>query len=276
LAKKKKKKIVSAITPSITMQNEYQRALMQLGRAMAQKVRKNLLPMLKAQQGQYAPDTSLLYAADGISDDISSFFDEFHQTFTGTIGTGWGRQTAENMVNGLENLNAKKFNDNIERVTGVNLGEVLQVEGLEDFKNTMINKNASLIKTLPEQYISQVETIVSNGTTSGARYSEIVKQIVSETGANAKLVGRIKTIARNEISTITAQLTKKRSEQLGIKKAIYQTSKDKNVRTSHKKLDRVEFKLAVGAWSQIAKKYIIPGITDINCRCTYKPIIELD
>ena len=125
------------------------------------------------------------------------------------------------------------------------------------------------------EYLKQVETIVNNGLTSGARYRTIENEITALVGsANSKLAGRIKTIARNEVQTINSQMTLRRSENLGITEGIYRTSKDERVRACHKELDGVKFRLKQGAWSKTCQKYIQPGITDINCRCSYSPIIS--
>ena len=137
---------------------------------------------------------------------------------------------------------------------------------MEDLFTLSKNKNKILITSLPEEYLKQVETIVNNGVVSGARYRTIEKEIISKTGANSKLAGRIKTIAMNEVQTINSQITLRRSESLGIKKGIFRTSKDERVRACHKELDGIEFVIAKGAWSKTCQKFIQPGITDINCR----------
>lgn len=231
-------------------------------------VQLELLPLLKSQQSSYV--------VDGIGTNLATVFRRLNQQFTGTMVLGFAQTTASQMVESTSKRNKTKFDRSIKTVTGVDLGAVIQEEGLADFVELSINKNVSLIKSLPEEYLKQVETIVNNGVINGTRYSEIAKEITAKVGsANSKLVGRIKTIAMNEVQTINAQISQRRSQALGIKKGIYRTSEDERVRKCHSELNGKEYDLAKGAWSPSCGKFITPGVTDINCRCSFSPIIEV-
>jgi len=212
---------------------------------------------------------------DGIGDQLGVIFRRLNGLFTGNATASFAQVASSHMVAKVGSANKNKFDKTVARATGVDLSSIITSEGLEDFTTLSINKNASLIKSLPEEYLKQVETIVNNGVVSGARYETIAKEITAKTGANSKLANRIKTIARNEVQTINSQITLRRSESLGIKKGIYRTSKDERVRKCHDELDGVEFEIKKGAWSKTCGKFIQPGITDINCRCSYSPIIEV-
>lgn len=267
MAKKKTKK-AAPVKPLKSEEAAYKRQMNLLAIEMMKAINAEVLPILKAQQSAYV--------LDGISDTLEVIFRRLNSQFTGVITAGFAKTTAANMVEKVGTTNERKFNNSIIRSTGIDPGMIVSTEGLEDFVKGSINKNVSLIKSLPEEYLKQVETIVMNGVTSGARYSEIAKQITAIKGsANSKLKNRIKTIARNEVQTINAQMTVRRSESLGITKGIFRTSEDERVRKCHTELNGVEFELKKGAWSKSCGKFIKPGITDINCRCTYSPVIEV-
>lgn len=241
----------------------------QLGRALIKAVNTELLPFLESTQDDYV--------VDGIGDMINVIFRRLNSMFTGVVTMGFAKNTATQMVARVGTANKRKFNKSVERVTGINLGGVITSEGLNDFVELSINKNVGLIKSLPEEYLKQVETLVNNGVINGERYSTIAKKITAKVGsANSKLAGRIQTIARNEVQTINAQISLRRSDALGIKKGIYMTSDDEKVRPCHEELDGVEYDINKGAWSKKCQKFIQPGITDINCRCSFRPIIEVD
>jgi SPP1 gp7 family putative phage head morphogenesis protein len=261
------RRVASPVRSQKMLENKYKVELNKLGRAMIKAVRERVLSYLKTNEE--------LYVVDTLADQIELIFATLNRDFTGTLVATFANSTATNIINTLNNNNKRRFNKSIESVTGVDLGNIIQVEGLQSFVDLNINKNVSLIKSLPEEYLKEVETIVSNGLVSGARYSTIANQITAKVGSsNSKLAGRIKTIARNEIQTINAQFNLRRSESLGITKGIYRTSEDESVRPCHAELNGVEYELAKGAWSKTCKKFIQPGITDINCRCDYSPIIE--
>jgi len=268
LAKKKIKKTASPVKSLKGQEREYQKHLNKLGRAMVKAVREELLPYLKANQSGYT--------LDGISDQLGVIYRRLNGLFTGVFTLGFAKITASQMVEKVGNANKNRFNRSINRATGIDLGSVIQTEGLEDFIASSINTNVKLISTLPEQYLSQVEVIVNKGVASGARYDTIAREIMGKTGASSKLAKRIGVIARNEVQTINSQLTLRRSSALGIKRGIYRTSEDEKVRTCHRELNGVEYDLVKGAWSKSCKKFIQPGITDINCRCSYSPVIKME
>jgi len=211
---------------------------------------------------------------DNIGTEINNIFNRLNFKFKGNIVAGFSRTSAESMVNQTIKKNKKRFDRALRGATGIDMSQVVASEGLEDFISLSVSKNVSLIESLPAEYLKQVEVIVNNGVVSGARYSTIAKEI--QKGANKELAGRIKTIAMNEVQTINAQINVRRSEALGITEGIYRTSEDERVRPCHKQLNGKRFKLDQGAWSSKCQKYIIPGVTDINCRCTYSPIIEVE
>ena len=213
---------------------------------------------------------------DGVGDQLGVIFARLNGRFTGVATASFAESAASQVVEKISSANKNKFDRTVARATGVDLGGIVQTEGLEDLLTLSKRKNKILITSLPEEYLKQVETIVNNGVVSGARYSTIQKEIISKTGANSKLAGRIKTIAMNEVQTINSQITLRRSESLGITHGIYRTSQDEKVRTCHDELDGGDpYLLSEGKWSKTCSKFIQPGITDINCRCTYSPVIEV-
>ena len=311
MAKKKKEKTAQQVKPLKGQELAYRKQLNQLGRALIKAIKEELLPYLKTQQNTYVIDgkeafqksifigiqdtfncisgirkqliskclndsrinfkKDLIY--DSLGGDLELIFSRLTQQFTGTLVASFANTTSEEMVKKTTIINKKKFDAAIQKATGVDLGAIVQTEGLDDFISLSVNKNVSLIKSLPEEYLKQVETIVNNGVVSGARFNTIAKEI--QAGANKKLAGRIKTIAMNEIQTINSQINLRRSDSLGLKEGFYRTSKDEKVRESHKELNGKRYFLKKGAWSKLAQKFIQPGITDINCRCGYSPIIEV-
>lgn len=309
MAKKNKQAIASPVKSQRGLEVAYRKQLNKLGKALLKSIRIELLPFLKSQQPTYVADSapvdlsyiqdhfegseyilddsyiryrdtilfeSRKHLSDGIGSQLGVIFRRINSQFSGTAMASFAEFTASEAVEKTARVNKQKFDRSVHRATGVDFGAVVSGEGLDDFVELSVNKNVSLIKSLPEEYLTQIETIVNNGVVSGARYRTIEKEIIGKTGANSKLNNRIKTIARNEIQTINSQITLRRSEKLGIKEGIFRTSQDEKVRKCHKELNGERYEIAKGAWSKTCQKFIQPGITDINCRCSYSPIIEVD
>jgi SPP1 gp7 family putative phage head morphogenesis protein len=282
MAKKKKRKkrkknsrelpknalVAAPITEPKGLEVQYRKELNKLGRALIRAVNTQLLPYLKSSQQEYV--------IDQVGGELSRIFASLNAQFTGGFTAAFATTTANQAVDKLDLQNRDKFNDSIASITGIDLGSIIQVEGLEDILQLSKKDNEILIKSLPQEYLKDVEIIVNKGITRGATYSTIAKEITAKVGsANSKLAGRIKTIARNEMQTINSKLNLRRSESLGITKGVYRTSEDERVRKCHEEINGVIYELAEGAWSPTCQKYIQPGITDINCRCRYSPIIEV-
>lgn len=239
-----------------------------LGRQLIKAVQEDVLVFLKAQEPAYV--------VDGVGDSLSRIFTNLNRRFGGTIIASFAQTTSSNMLNAVVDRNRKKFDRSLHAATGINIGEVVAAEGIEDFVSLQISKNVSLIRSIPQEYLKQVETIVNNGVINGSRSSTIAKEIAgTQKSVNRKLANRIATIARNEVQTINAQITLRRSDSLGIKEGIFRTSEDERVRKCHAELNGIRFKLNKGAWSKTCQKFIIPGVTDINCRCSFSPVIEV-
>ena len=266
---KKKTRIVAPVKPLKAQEVSYRRELNQLGKALIKSIREEVLPVMKAQEESYV--------LDGVSDTIETILTQLRARFSGTLVATFAKVTSENMVQGVAKSSDQRFNRTVGRAVGVSLTNIASSEGLEDFISGSVNRNVSLITSLSEEYFKDIETIVTNGITSGARYSTIAKQIVGRTGTtNSKLISRIGTIARNEVQTVNAQINVRRSSGLGITEGIYRTSGDEVVRPCHAELNGDRFELAKGAWSSKCQKWIQPGITDINCRCSYSPVVEIE
>ncbi len=269
MRKKKKIKVAAPLGATKSQELQYRRQLNKLGQALISSVRQELMPFLKTNQPQYV--------ADGVSHQLAFIFAMLNKRFEGAAGVGFSKLTATQMMERLENTNKAKFERAMERATGVDLKSLINNEGLTDFVNLSVSRNSRLITNISQEYLNKVQVIVETGVSSGERYASIAKKISSAGGANEQLGNRIKTIATNEIQTINAQLNMKRSEKLGVTMGIFRTSEDEKVRPCHRELNGQVFVLKKGAKTKGGKcaPYIIPGVTDINCRCRFSPIIEI-
>lgn len=278
--RKRPKRIIAPPVKSLKIQEMmYRKQLNRLGKMLIKAVREDVLSFIKTHEAEYV--------ADGIGAQLGTIFENLNAKFTGPLVSGFAQVTSSEMVEKIFRSNKRKFDNSIYRALGVDATAIISNEGLEDLLTLSKKDGVILIKSLPQEYLKEVEIIVNNGVKTGARYSEIAKQISARVpgSSNRKLANRIKTIARNEVSTINSQINLRRSEALGIEKAIWRTSEDERVRgnpsgkypkaiPSHFKLNGKEFDLKKGMKTETGE-YIWPG-GPINCRCSYSPIIEWD
>ena len=113
--------------------------------------------------------------------------------------------------------------------------------------------------------------------------ADLFSQVKKDTGLKLKN-GDL--IARNELKAFNSELSKKRAENVGIKKAIWRNSQDERVRGNpggiypnanqdHWTLEGKEYVVGVGLKDPRSGEMIEPG-EPINCRCVAEFIVEFD
>jgi SPP1 gp7 family putative phage head morphogenesis protein len=144
--------------------------------------------------------------------------------------------------------------------------------------NEQIERNARLIKSMPERIRNEITDIVARESIDGRRASDIAEDLQSRFPEMCKAKADL--IARTETSKTSTALTKARCDNLGIKAYIWRTSEDIRVRESHEKMDDV-----IIFWNDPPSPEALAGERNIghyhagniyNCRCYPEPIIRLD
>lgn len=268
LAKLKKPAKLRPVRTSRQLELEYYKALKQLTKALKGEVKRELITALK--------ETKEEYQADALSDILSSIFTRLKNKAAAL--TTNAEEASVSVINKIAKQNRQRFLNAANQATGVDLSNILSEEGVNDFVKLQSQKNISLIKSIPDEFFKNIETIVYNGVAEGKRFEQIAKEITATRGISSvfgKLENRAKLIARNEVTTINAAITRKRSELLGIKKGVWITANDERVRPCHKARDGKEFDLAKGLYSACDGKTIFPA-EEINCRCDYAPVIGIE
>lgn len=127
-----------------------------------------------------------------------------------------------------------------------------------------VHQSVGLIKSIPQQYLGQVEQLVMRSVQTGRDLETVAKGLQSQLGVTKR---RAALIARDQNNKATAALTQARMIEAGIDEAVWvHSGAGKEPRPSHVKAgkDKVRFKLSQGWFDPHEKKYIQPGEL-INC-----------
>jgi SPP1 gp7 family putative phage head morphogenesis protein len=139
---------------------------------------------------------------------------------------------------------------------------------MQDAFNATISENVALIKSIPEQYLQQVQGIVTRSYSAGGDLHTMVKELQE---LNPKLGRRAELIARDQCRKANAVVNRARMLELGITDAIWMHSHaGKFPRPDHVAANGKQFKVAEGCL--ISGAYTLPG-QDINCRCTCRAVL---
>lgn len=129
-------------------------------------------------------------------------------------------------------------------------------------QNNWVAQNSALIKTVPQQYMARVETVIRSGVMAGESPRSLAEKIRAAGGVTES---RAKLIAIDQIQKANAELTKFRQEDLGIKEYKWMTSRDERVRILHQDRQGKVF-----SWDK-APSDGHPGMP-IRCRCHASPV----
>lgn len=143
---------------------------------------------------------------------------------------------------------------------------------IRDALTASIEENVGLIRSIPQEYLQQVEGIVMRSYSAGRNLETMVKDLKA---LYPKVGDRAELIARDQSNKANATVNRTRSLQLGLTEAIWMhSSAGKVPRPSHLKAgkDKLRYKIAEGAF--IDGEYIQPGQL-INCRCTSRVVLPI-
>lgn len=133
-----------------------------------------------------------------------------------------------------------------------------------------VAEQVGLIKSIPQEFLKDVEGVVYRGVMRGGDMNLISKEIRAKYGISAR---RAALIARDQVAKSKSVFENERRNELGIKTAIWRHSHAGKIpRPSHVKMDRKEFEIAKGMWDEDEQLWIQPGQL-INCRCTSRSVL---
>lgn len=146
--------------------------------------------------------------------------------------------------------------------------EFKMTEAMRASSKAIVYENVNLIKSIPEQYLTQVETLVMQSVTRGRDLSTLSQELQKRLGVTKR---RAALIARDQNNKATSALTAVRQKELGVTKGIWRHSHaGKEPRPEHVAADGKEFDLDKGLF--LEGEWVLPGQA-INCRCTWSPVI---
>lgn len=134
----------------------------------------------------------------------------------------------------------------------------------------VVAENVGLIKSIPSEYLTDVQSQVWQSVRAGADLSTLSQDLRKTYGVATR---RAALIARDQNNKAKATIENVRRQQLGIKEAIWQhSSAGKVPRPAHVAMNNKTYDLATGMYDKTEKKYVWPGQL-INCRCTSRAVL---
>jgi SPP1 gp7 family putative phage head morphogenesis protein len=143
--------------------------------------------------------------------------------------------------------------------------------GMRDVMDATINQQVSLIKSIPQQYLTNVEGMVMRSVQTGRDLGQLTKDLHEQFGVTRR---RAAFIARDQNNKATASMTRVRQDDLGIVTAKWRHSGGgKHPRPTHVAMNGKTYDVKKGMWDPAVKRWIFPG-EEPNCRCVSISVIK--
>ena len=144
-------------------------------------------------------------------------------------------------------------------------------QGMRDILRATVHENVNLIRSIPQQYLTQVEGIVMRSVQTGRDLSQLSGDLQARLGVTK---ARAALIARDQNNKATSALTRARQKELGVTYAIWMHSHaGKKPRPTHVRMDGKRYDISKGLYDSAEGRNVFPGEL-INCRCVSRPVIE--
>lgn len=193
------------------------------------------------------------------------------------------RQLARGMVQEVAKANARSWREAAMKSTRArHIYQALRAEiergGLGPELEHIAARNADLIRSVPGEVAQRITARASELQRRGGRPEEIEREFHKLAPELAK--SRMRLIARTEVSRSETDLTRARSEKIGVDWYQWQTSEDQRVRPSHRNMD-----LVLVGWNDPPQPEALIGEKSSlghyhagccpQCRCVALPLADL-
>lgn len=236
---------------------------------MINLIRVDIEKTITPQPRELAPE----YTADTWVDVITASLSALRARWSGERFQQFAERVASNFVQAVNLQNQQQFAKQFKSF-GINVFGANAT--VSDYLQASVADNVRLIKSIPEQYLTQVESIVLTNMRSGLRPGVIQKQLVEQFGITKR---RARVISRDQTSKAANGLARKRMEASGIQYFQWLDSSDQRVRSRHRAIANkvTAYGKGIYRWDDLPlsdKGVPIACGDDYQCRCVARPVLE--
>ena len=167
------------------------------------------------------------------------------------------------MATRIAQFNKGSVDRQVRTVLGVN--PISNESFLQPQIESFVERNAALIKDIPEASLKRIEIKLRTGVERGLSSKKLADMVQDELKISKN---RAKLIARDQTSKFMGKLTELRQTELGVEEYVWSTAGDERVRPSHASKNGKVFK-----WDKPPADTGHPG-QDVHCRCRALPVFD--
>ncbi len=261
------------VQPSKSVGISYNAKLQRIVQEIREDINSQIMPLIIKLQDQFVTDSMPVNTSDSYVDLITAAFELLVDKWTSDRFATVAKSIANNFVMTADKVNQKRFNENMK---GFGIDVFGNSPELVDYLHASLFDNTRLIKSIPERYLTQVQSIVMTNIRSGARASDMEGLLRDQFGVTQR---RAKMIARDQTSKINGQLNQKRQSAVGFNYFKWKTVGDAKVRDRHREIANklTAYGRGIYRWDNpplsSSGEPIIPG-QDYQDRCSGIPVSD--
>lgn len=261
---RKNEKLLPPVNPNVGIEVEYRMKLYALIEEMDNSVQYWLAASYKANEPAImAMDATPAAGLQKAIDDLTKQWKKRFNKGSAALAEFFARRTYSN---------GDRVMRKILKDAGISV-EFKMTAAMRDVMRATIAQNVGLIKSIPEQYLTQVQGAVMRSVQSGRDLGSLSKELQEQFGVTKR---RAALIARNQNNMATASMTRVRQVEVGITEAVWLHSHGgKEPRPTHYANSGKRYNVAEGWFDPDpkVKRRIWPGEL-INCRCVPKAVVK--
>lgn len=141
---------------------------------------------------------------------------------------------------------------------------------INDVVQAAVAQNVTLIKSIAEQHLTQVEGLVMRSVQAGRDLGSLTEALEHQYGVTRR---RAAFIALDQNNKTTAAVTRARQVDQGITEAVWMHSHGgKTPRPTHVAMNGKRYDVTKGMWDPAVRRWIYPG-EEPHCRCISRSVI---
>ncbi|MCC8367088.1 phage head morphogenesis protein [Xenorhabdus sp. PB61.4] len=258
---KKKTKTGRSTRPNAGLEQEYYRRMQALIQEMANSVDYWLSAEYKRQQPEIVGDAS---PAKALTEKLFAI--------KGRWNTKFGQMAKSIAVWFVNRANTYASNSVKNKLKADSITVNMRVTpAVQNVLDSLYEQQVSLITSIPEQYLTLVQTLVQQSVVNGRDIGFLKAELKQRYRLTEN---RAKTIARDQNAKATNAIARERCKSTGITEGIWihRAGGSKSYRESHIGMNGQRFTLSEGCYDPHVQRHIQPGEL-INCKCDFRPVI---
>lgn len=239
-------------------------------REIKKDINTQLIPMLRQLAPQFQTDAG--YTRDNWVTDITSMLRRIVEKWSSPEFKALAGRLSRQFITTADQVNRERFGKDMQRF-GIDIfGDSPE---LVEYVQASLFDTTRLITSIPDQYLTQVESIVMTNIRAGGRPAAIAKSLQKQFKITE---GRAKLIARDQTAKVNGDLAAKRQQSSGFEYFQWLDSDDERVRDRHEDIANkvTAYGKGIYRWDYPPLSSqgvpIIPG-QDYQCRCIARPVL---